>query len=99
MAKTLFEILETTGLPCTYSHFQGDAGEVPFEPPYIVYIGSGQDNFNADNNFYWGYNRYQIEYYFTEKDESRDPERNRKDLGRHAPFRRRGCGDRGTYDE
>ncbi len=74
MAKTLFEILETSGLPCAYSHFKGDAGEIPFEPPYIVYIGSGQGNFNADNNYYWGYNRYQIEYYFTEKDESKEAE-------------------------
>jgi hypothetical protein len=71
---TLFEILTNPqtglGLPCAYSHFRDD--EVPEAPPYLVYIGNGQDNLDADNTFYWRRNRYQIEYYFTIKDENQE---------------------------
>lgn len=64
---TLFEILQQTGLPCAYSHF--DEENSPAAPPYIVYLGVGQNNFEADNTYYYQRNRYQIEYYFTRKDE------------------------------
>lgn len=69
---TLFEILtdEQTGLgiPCAYSHFTEE--DSPSAPPYLVYLGGGQDNFKADDTFYYSRNRYQIEYYFTEKNEA-----------------------------
>ena len=65
---TIYEVLETIGLPCVYSHFK-DAGDTPIAPPYIAYIGSGQDTMGADNTHYWRNNLYQIEYYFKEKDE------------------------------
>ena len=72
---TLYEILTDpqTGLdiPVVYSHFQ-DAGDAPSAPPYIAYIGAGQDNFEADNTHYYNRNRYQIEYYFTTKDEDQE---------------------------
>lgn len=71
--STLFEILQMSGLPCAYSHFKGDE-DIPFAPPYIVYIGGGQDNMAADNTYVWSNNRYQVEYYFTEKDESKEAE-------------------------
>ena len=65
---TLFEILNNgLDIPCAYSHFKGD--DVPAEPPYLVYLGSGQRRFEADNSYYWKKNRYQIEYYFSLKDE------------------------------
>lgn len=64
---TIFEILQQTGLPCAYSHFSEE--DSPAGPPYIVYLGGGQDNFEADNTYYYQRNRYQIEYYFTKKDE------------------------------
>lgn len=68
---TLYEILtdENTGIgiPCVYSHFRDK--NIPKAPPYIAYLGSGQDNFEADNTYYHSRNRYQIEYYFTDKDE------------------------------
>lgn len=71
---TLFEILTDPqtglGIPCAYSHFRDE--DVPEAPPYLVYIGNGQDTFEADNSYYWSRNRYQIEYYFTEKDESQE---------------------------
>ena len=60
----IYEILKSAGLPCVYSHFSK-----PQEPPFIVYIGSGQDTFSADNTFVFAQNRYQVEYYFMKKDE------------------------------
>lgn len=64
---SIFEILQSTGLPCAYSHFKTKQ-----LPPYIVYIGNGQDRFEADDTIYWKDNNYQIEYYFTKKDESNE---------------------------
>ena len=64
---TIYQILQSTGLPCAYSHFKTQQ-----EPPYLVYLGSGQDVLEADNTHYWKNNRYQIEYYFTEKNETNE---------------------------
>lgn len=64
---TIFETLKSTGLPCAYSHFNGKV-----KPPYLVYIGAGQDTFDADNTHYYRENRYQVEYYFTEKNEANE---------------------------
>lgn len=61
---TVFEALQSTGLPCAYSHFEKFR-----KPPYIVYMGDGQDTMTADDTIYWSNNRYQIEYYFTAKNE------------------------------
>lgn len=61
---TIFQILQSTGLPCAYSHFKKKQS-----PPYIVYIGNGQETFQADNTHYWKQNTYQVEYYFTTKNE------------------------------
>ena len=64
---SIYSTLQSTGLPCVYSHFK--TGKTP---PYIVYVGNGQDNLDADNTHYWRNNRYQVEYYFTEKSESNE---------------------------
>ena len=64
---TIFQVLQSTGLPCAYSHFKKAQS-----PPYIVYIGSGQDVFEADNTHYWKENTYQVEYYFTTKNEQNE---------------------------
>ena len=73
---TIFEILTDPqtglGIPCAYSHFSKDDEDKPSAPPYIVYLGGGQDNFTADNSYYYQRNRYQLEYYFTEKDEDQE---------------------------
>lgn len=74
--KTLYEILTDpqTGLdiPCVYSHFRKEDGTLPSAPPYVAYIGAGQADFEADNTYYWNRNNYQIEYYFTEKNEAQE---------------------------
>lgn len=64
---TIYQILQATGLPCAYSHFKKKGS--PKAPPYIVYIGAGQHTFQADDTYYEKHNGYQIEYYFTEKNE------------------------------
>ena len=64
---TIFQVLQSTGLPCAYSHFKTKQS-----PPYIVYIGSGQDVFEADNTHYWKENTYQVEYYFATKNEQNE---------------------------
>lgn len=64
---SIFSTLQGTGLPCAYSHFN-----TPRTPPYIVYIGNGQDTFSADNTFFWKENGYQVEYYFTSKNEANE---------------------------
>ena len=62
---TIYEALQSTGLPCAYSHFKK-----PQDPPYLVYIGNGQDVLEADNTHYWRRNTYQVEYYFAKKNEA-----------------------------
>lgn len=59
---SIFETLQSTGLPCAYSHFKTKQ-----EPPFLVYLGNGQDTFAADNTWYYRQNTYQIEYYFNKK--------------------------------
>lgn len=75
MSKTLYQILTDpqTGLkiPVAYSHFK-DKKTAPKAPPYVVYLGNGQETFEADNTHYHRRNTYQVEYYFTEKDESQE---------------------------
>ena len=61
------ETLLKTKLPCAYSHFRQ-----PVQPPFIVYLGNGQTTFGADNTWRYRNNRYQIEYYFTEKNEANE---------------------------
>ena len=64
---SIYQTLQTTGLPCAYSHFRTNQS-----PPYIVYIGNGQEVFEADNTHNYRENNYQVEYYFTTKDESNE---------------------------
>ena len=64
---TIFQTLQSTGLPCAYSHFKTDQ-----DPPYIVYTGNGQDVVRADNTHYWRQNLYRVEYYFTTNNESHE---------------------------
>lgn len=64
---TIYQVLQSTGLPCAYSHFKKKV-----EPPYLVYIGGGQDVLEADNTHYWRNNQYQVEYYFETKNETNE---------------------------
>lgn len=64
---SIFEVLQSTGLPVAYSHFR-----TAQEPPFIVYMGDGQQTLSADNTFYWTDNDYQVEYYFKKKNETNE---------------------------
>lgn len=70
---TLYEVLQSTGLPCAYSHFK-DKKTAPKSPPYLIYTGNGQADFAADDTYYHRRGTYTIEYYFTKKDESKEAE-------------------------
>ena len=67
---TIFQVLQETGLPCVYSHFKKSSGH--HEPPYLAYIGQGQDTDAADNTYRWRDNRFQVEYYFTDKSQANE---------------------------
>lgn len=67
---TIYQTLQTIGLPVVYSHFRGK--NVPQDPPYIAYIGAGQNAMSADDTWYWRENLYQIEYYFKTKSETNE---------------------------
>ena len=60
----IYETLQKTGLPVAYSHFRK-----PPKLPYIVYIGNGQAQFHADTEIYEKSNLYQVELYYTKKNE------------------------------
>lgn len=59
---TLFETLQTLDIPVAYGFHTKQV-----DPPYMVYIGNGQDAFEADNSYYTTKDRYQIELYFEKK--------------------------------
>lgn len=61
---SIFEVLQSTGLPAAYSHFDKET-----QPPFVVYTGAGQNQTHADNEIYFSENVYQVEFYFTRKDE------------------------------
>lgn len=58
------ETLIRTGLPVQYQKLDSVV-----DPPYLVYVGSGQEIFEADNTLYWRENIYRVEYYFIQKNE------------------------------
>ena len=63
MAKSEIMItLEKTGLPVRYGLFKE-----PQEPPFIVYMGDGQEKTAGDDTYVDTQNNYRIEYYFIEK--------------------------------
>lgn len=60
----ILETLKKTGIPTRYSHFKNEQ-----KPPYITYIGDGQDQIYADDKGYYSKNKYQVEFYFKNKNE------------------------------
>ena len=68
--SNIYQTLQGIGLPCVYSHFR----KAKVRPPFLAYIGSGQNTLEADNTHFWRENTYQVEYYFTEKNEALEAE-------------------------
>ena len=64
---SIAETLQRAGIPVAYSHFK-----TAVDPPFMVYLGAGQDQLAGDNTVYWRKNVYQVEYYFEKKDEAQE---------------------------
>ena len=67
IAELMTAIGAELSAPVAYSHFTQ-----PVKPPYLVYLGAGQEQFEADDTIYWRRNVYTIEYYFERKDETKE---------------------------
>jgi hypothetical protein len=59
----LKQILESTGYPVAYSHFNS-----PQKPPFIVYLVDDTSNFFADNHVFKKIDNVQVELYTNKKD-------------------------------
>lgn len=59
----IYDVLKTLGIPCAYGFFKTKQ-----TPPFIVYLGNGQNQFHADDTVYDRTDLFQCEYYFTKKD-------------------------------
>lgn len=57
--------LETIGIPVAYGRFKSEK-----KPPYIFWLGAGQEVLPADDTIIWKQNAYSVEYYYTKKDEN-----------------------------
>lgn len=64
---TFYQILQNIDLPSIYGAYKEEQSV-----PYISYTGNGQDIFYADNGAYHRVNLYQIVYYYTTKDETKE---------------------------
>lgn len=59
------QALENTGIYTVYFETESER-----QAPYIVWRGSGQNNFIADDTFYFKMgNTYEVDFYFLEKSE------------------------------
>lgn len=59
------EMVESVGLPCAYDHYA--EGEAP-DPPYILFLLPGSDNFFADGEVYEQGTEVSIELYTDRKE-------------------------------
>jgi len=62
-------MVEEMELPSAYHHFA--EGESP-DPPFLVFLFPGSDNFSADNVVYHKINRLNVELYTDKKDPVRE---------------------------
>lgn len=60
---TIYNLISTLKKPVAYGYHSK-----PQTLPYFCIIGSGQEQFQADNTYYTKKDNWQIEYYFIEKD-------------------------------
>lgn len=63
-SKKLYRALKDVGLPVFYG-----VAKAMTSPPYIIYLGNGQDAFEADSTYYLTENKYQVEYYYKDKND------------------------------
>ena len=63
----IYEDLKQLEIPVAYLKFKKE-----IKPPYLIYIGAGQDTLCADGKVYHKSNNYRLEYYFDKKDENKE---------------------------
>ena len=63
--QDVFCMVKSVGLPTAYHHFE--EGQSP-NPPFLVYLYPGTNNFSADGAVYQGINQLDIELYTNKKD-------------------------------
>ena len=63
--QNVMEMLDEMNMPYAYHHFV--EGESP-EPPFLVFLYPGSDNFAADGKVYFKVNKLNIELYTDLKD-------------------------------
>lgn len=63
--KEVFQVVKSVGIPVAYHHFE--EGQSP-DPPFLVYLYPGTNNFSADGTAYQGINKLDIELYTDKKD-------------------------------
>jgi hypothetical protein len=64
----LKQLLDTTGYPVAYSHFNNTAENPPPSPPFITYLEAFSSNQFADNKVYKKVKNIQVELYTNYKD-------------------------------
>ena len=63
--EQVVSMIRSMGLPFAYDHFaEGESSD----PPFLVYLYPGSDNFAADGTVYYKRNKLQIELYTDAKD-------------------------------
>lgn len=65
--RDIVTTLHGLDIPVAYSHFK-----TAVNPPFLVYLGNGQNTLDADSTHYWRQNTYQLEFYFEKKDEAQE---------------------------
>lgn len=63
--KEVYQMVKSVRLPVSYHHFE--EGQAP-DPPFLVYLYPGTNNFSADGTVYQGVNQLDIELYTDIKD-------------------------------
>lgn len=63
--KEVFQMVKEAGFPAAYHHFE--EGQSP-DPPFLVYLYPGTNNFSADGAVYQGINQLDMELYTEKKD-------------------------------
>lgn len=63
--EQVYALLRSTGIPVAYRAFQSRQ-----EPPFIVYLTDGDNNFSADGRVYFSAHKIRVELYTREKEKS-----------------------------
>lgn len=62
--QEICKMIKETGFPFAYHHFA--EGESP-EPPFLIFLSSGENTFSADNYMYFSFKKLNIELYTDRK--------------------------------